>query len=750
MKQFLLFICILFFQIELKAQVSTLNRPNDPVVLSGSQLTAFSNLTASQIVGFKFVNGSWTQIPIQVDEKELMDIMAPYGPNANSGNYVPSPSNPKITFYCDSTTYTGADSNATFDSDDELVFMAKDAGGQSNGTTPSGIISGTCQEVAITDPLGGTGYVYLFKNGGSLQQGAGVSYITYSSNVSSTSGFPSNGNGANLENTTITTSKYIWHFSAEWVSDKLQLIVGNNTDLLDRYKSFFANGNCLRHEDAFSAGENAYVCVKVGPIRAIRSYMGAVSGPLTERTHLFYESRQDIATDLRVHNIVSVFDAFDYTPAANGMTYRNNLNTTGVTIDGQPDVVTTGVLSWEQVSGTPGTISILHRTVTNLTASDGSFISYYDDNAAHPASNCTGDGQAWGTSGVGIHFNNGNVCTDPLNGCASQFLRNITTRRIIYLDAPNGSSTTASSYNNKFNNALTVAISSCQIFSGFSINTASNPSAGGNTSGNGVYTPGSSVTVVATANTGYSFSNWTENGNNVSNNASYNFSATGNKNLVANFIPNTFPGPTLYVKIFIEGYYSGSGQMNNSIIGGCLYAVGLSTNTADADYVTLSAMNENPPYNLIESQTGILKIDGSIHVTFSSAVSTGIAYYIRMTHRNALETWSAVPVILSNTTSATPYDFTNLRSKAYGNNLADLLDGSWGIFSGDISDAATIAIGVQDGIIESQDYSDLNNAVTLTLLGYIAEDITGDGIVESADDVLMENNVYYTRVVIKP
>jgi hypothetical protein len=168
----------------------------------------------------------------------------------------------------------------------------------------------------------------------------------------------------------------------------LQLVVGNNTDLLDRYKSFFANGNCLRHEDAFSAGENAYVCVKAGPIRVIRSYMGAVSGPLTERTHLFYESRQDIATDLRVHNIVSVFDAFDYNPAANGMVYRNNLNTSGVTIDGQQDVVTTGVLNWEQVSGAPGTISILHRAVTNLTATDATFLSYYDDNAANPASNC--------------------------------------------------------------------------------------------------------------------------------------------------------------------------------------------------------------------------------------------------------------------------------------------------------------------------------------------------------------------------
>jgi hypothetical protein len=227
------------------------------------------------------------------------------------------------------------------------------------------------------------------------------------------------------------------------------------------------------------------------------------------------------------------------------------------------------------------------------------------------------------------------------------------------------------------------------------------------------------------------------------------FGCTTNSNIVTmNEVPCS--GPTLYAKIFLEGYYSGSGQMNTSGIGGCLYKVGLSTDPADADYVTLSAMNENPPYNLIEAQTGILKTDGSINVTFSQAVTAGTAYYIRITHRNALETWSAIPVILSNTSSGTPYDFTNLQSKAYSNNMADLLDGSWGLFSGDISDAGTATVGIQDGIIESQDYGDMENAVYVTLLGYVTEDITGDGLVESADYGLMENNVYYTRVVIKP
>lgn len=519
------------------AQTSTLNRPNDPVVLTGAQLTTFAALQPNQIVGFKFVNGTWTQIPIQVDERALLDIVTPYGALAAQAGYPPSPSNPKVTFYTDATTNTGADPTTTFDSDDELVFMAKDAGGQSDGSTPQGVVAGTCQEIMITDPLDGIGYVYLFHNGGSLQQGAGVSYVTYTSNLSSTAGFPVNSNITNVENTVITTAKYSWKFSAEWVSDEFKLIIGNNVNLLDRYKNFFADGNCIRHEDAFSAAQNAYITVKAGPIRVIRSYMGAVSGPLTQRTHWFYEGRQDIATDLRVHNIVSIIDAFDYNSNANGMVYRNNLNATGVTINGQPDVVTLGAIQWEQVSGSQGTISILHRNVTNMvTPTDGNFTSYYDDNSASPASNCTGDGQAWGTSGVRATFT-GSICTDPMaSGCAgTSWFRDFQARRTVYADAPNGATTTASAYNNQFNNPLTVSFSTCQTANNFTVNTLSNPIAGGTTAGGGLYAGGASVTVTATPNSGNTFIDWTENGNQVSTTASYTFTVSADRNLVANF-----------------------------------------------------------------------------------------------------------------------------------------------------------------------------------------------------------------------
>ena len=74
----------------------------------------------------------------------------------------------------------------------------------------------------------------------------------------------------------------------------------------------------------------------------------------------------------------------------------------------------------------------------------------------------------------------------------------------------------------------------------------------------------------------------------------------------------------------------------------------------------------------------------------------------------------------------------------------------WAFYSGDISDAATATIGLQDEVIESQDYSDMENAVSIILTGYVPEDITGDSVVESMDYSIMENNVYAVIILMRP
>ncbi len=67
---------------------------------------------------------------------------------------------------------------------------------------------------------------------------------------------------------------------------------------------------------------------------------------------------------------------------------------------------------------------------------------------------------------------------------------------------------------------------------------SASPSAGGRVAGAGTFASGSSPTVTATANSGYTFANWTDNGAVVSSSASYTFTLTANRTLVANFPAN--------------------------------------------------------------------------------------------------------------------------------------------------------------------------------------------------------------------
>jgi uncharacterized repeat protein (TIGR02543 family) len=69
----------------------------------------------------------------------------------------------------------------------------------------------------------------------------------------------------------------------------------------------------------------------------------------------------------------------------------------------------------------------------------------------------------------------------------------------------------------------------------YTISASPNPAAGGSSGGGGTYSHGTSVTVTASPATGYQFVNWTESGTSVSTSTSYNFTATSNRTLVANF-----------------------------------------------------------------------------------------------------------------------------------------------------------------------------------------------------------------------
>ena len=77
----------------------------------------------------------------------------------------------------------------------------------------------------------------------------------------------------------------------------------------------------------------------------------------------------------------------------------------------------------------------------------------------------------------------------------------------------------------------------------YTVTLQANPTAGGSVTGAGTYEDGGSVTVEAVANAGYTFVNWTDGDNEVSQSPSYSFIISANRNLTANFRANE-PAPT--------------------------------------------------------------------------------------------------------------------------------------------------------------------------------------------------------------
>lgn len=71
----------------------------------------------------------------------------------------------------------------------------------------------------------------------------------------------------------------------------------------------------------------------------------------------------------------------------------------------------------------------------------------------------------------------------------------------------------------------------------YTITATASPVEGGTVAGAGTYAAGQNCTLTASANNGYVFGSWSENGEVVSTNASYSFTVSGNRTLVANFAP---------------------------------------------------------------------------------------------------------------------------------------------------------------------------------------------------------------------
>jgi len=432
---------------------STLDRPADSAVVTGQRAPGLVGVAPNRVVAFRAVNGQWQQIPVQVDERKSTTMAAVYG-LPTTQTFYGSSINVPVNVYADPNTFTGADTDPNVDADDEIVFMARDAGGAAGTLAAPTGTTGNRIEVQLTEPgtTASTGYVYLFASNGSLDPAAGRRYVDYQFRLTSGDykATYKRTDGPNPENSAVTGTTYTAHYADRWTMDGFALRQGPqaNVDMIDRVK-YDIQLACARNENTFNDEEGAFVVNKSGPVRAIRSYVGSNSGPNTQNTQVFYDNSFVTTVDLRVHAIPNVGAHLDLGRAAYGMTFRNAQVPNGVPVDGQPDTVPAGTPNWWTYSGPQGGLAI--GATYNVDATSGPTTWYEDDTT--PANwQCTGDGEAVGDSGA--IFASWINCTDPGLSCTQKL--NASFR--VVPTAPATSPADLQRYAEQYRNPLTIAV----------------------------------------------------------------------------------------------------------------------------------------------------------------------------------------------------------------------------------------------------------------------------------------------------
>lgn len=161
--------------------------------------------------------------------------------------------------------------------------------------------------------------------------------------------------------------------------------------------------------------------------------------------------------------------------------------------------------------------------------------------------------------------------------------------------------------------------------------------------------------------------------------------------------------------VLIEGFYNGS--------------------VMNSDTVSVQLRNTSFPFNLVDQTKIVVNNSGIGSGSFLNA-SNGTPYYLVVKHRNAVETWSALPQTFSANTLT--YDFTTGQNKAFGNNLK-LVGSKWCIYGGDVN---------QNGTVDNADLNSVFNNNAIGTTGYTNTDLNGDMFTEIEDlNIVFTNSV---------
>lgn len=146
-----------------------------------------------------------------------------------------------------------------------------------------------------------------------------------------------------------------------------------------------------------------------------------------------------------------------------------------------------------------------------------------------------------------------------------------------------------------------------------------------------------------------------------------------------------------------------------------------------------------PPNAFVDSAS--IVIDS---VTFTGTAAFRNApsgqYYVVISGRNNLQTWSKSGGEALTKNSTVSYNFDSLQTQAYGSNLK-LVNTHWCLYSGDVN---------QDQFVDFSDLTLVDNDSYNFTSGYVATDVNGDLFVDFTDLTLVDNNSYNFIGTIRP
>jgi hypothetical protein len=295
----------------------TLDRVMDNVVITGKDLKAVEGAAVSDLRLMAFKQGKPAAIPFQVDEK------------TPDGNYV-------MTHPDGSRDHD----DGKLDDNDELVFLAKDAGDRGD-LSASGLGPKAWSEITLTDPVtGARGWAYLMafdKNPPALSP---ISYMSYKELA---------------DHDEIVTPYYTLRFPKNnvFMSDIIisKAAGGNGKDILDKIKmrsgvsmlggTFTVN----RTEEDFT---HKLLGVLTGPVRVIRqtetrlSIVLSLKSPAAIVNGSFYPAcfqfPSMLSLPFRMDMIASdayMRQGWDLNRNAIGLKFYSNLNPAPVVMDGK-------------------------------------------------------------------------------------------------------------------------------------------------------------------------------------------------------------------------------------------------------------------------------------------------------------------------------------------------------------------------------------------------------------------------------